>query len=492
MFFINVLLLLLCIIQLIVIIFIISIIFTMARNSNGTHATNGPTSNFRTYSHDGAKTKIIDYYSTFMTKYNGYYNEANATNTSGEYYKLYFTIPLNSEFSSFVKLTIETTTIPNSTHKFTIRLDDTCIEPFNTIKHKFSNINTSEFTDKNYNKHLNIQYFINKNDSINVIFIQLFKLLKDINTEIITLMDDEDVDADEYAEEAEESRQTTNEVINTTNSAPSISGGLSISNILSILSSSSAPSVAIAPSAPSVAIAPSAPSVQRAPSVASSPIVVASAPSVQRAPSVAIAPSIKTNTEMYNITAKKHLEHINYLKMSQSIIDKQIDILQLQITQLQSSRHNITTDIFNEEEVYNTENANHINSLRTRDSIATDITVSIPDIIATSTSTSASATAIATVATTTATATVATATATVTTATVATSATATVATDITLSATIINEPKSTDVVENIRVIEPITIINDIPTNKIDNTDNTDNTVIVNVVKRVLWSDITDD
>ena len=449
----------------------------MARNSNGTHATNGPASNFRTYSHDGAKTKIIDYYSTIMTKYNGYYNEANATNTSGEYYKLYFTIPLNSEFSSFVKLTIETTTIPNSTHKFTIRLDDTCIEPFNTIKHKFSNINTSEFTDKNYNKHLNIQYFINKNDSINVIFIQLFKLLKDINTEIITLMDDEDVDADEYAEEAEDASQTTNEVINTTNSAPSIASGLSISNIFSILSSASAPSVAIAPSAPapSVAIAPSvdiapsvasAPSVQRTPSVAIAPIVVASAPSVQRALSVAIAPSIKTNTEMYNITAKKHLEHINYLKMSQSIIDKQIDILQLQITQLQSSRHNITTDIFNEEEVYNTENANHINSLRTRDSIATDITVSIPDIIATSTSTSASATAIATVATS--------------------------STDIMLSATIINEPKSTDVVENIRVIEPITIINDIPTNKIDNTDNTDNTVIVNVVKRVLWSDITDD
>ena len=188
---------------------------------------------------------------------------------------------------------------------------------------------------------------------------------------------------------------------------------------------------------------------------------------------------------MYNITAKKHLEHINYLKMSQSIIDKQIDILQLQITQLQSSRHNITTDIFNEEEVYNTAKANHMNFMRTHDSIATDITVSIPDIM----STSASATAIATAATTTATAT---ATATVATATVATSATATVATDITLSATIINEPKSTDVVENIRVIEPIIIINDIPTNKIDNTNNTDNTVIVNVEKRVLWSDITDD
>ncbi len=56
----------------------------MARNNfNGAYATSGPTSNIRTYSHDGAKTKIIDYYSTFMTKYNGYYNETNATNTSG-------------------------------------------------------------------------------------------------------------------------------------------------------------------------------------------------------------------------------------------------------------------------------------------------------------------------------------------------------------------------------------------------------------------------
>jgi hypothetical protein len=458
----------------------------MARNSNGTHATNGPTSNFRTYSHDGAKTKIIDYYSTFMTKYNGYYNEANATNTSGEYYKLYFTIPLNSEFSSFVKLTIETTTIPNSTHKFTIRLDDTCIEPFNTIKHKFSNINTSEFTDKNYNKHLNIQYFINKNDSINVIFIQLFKLLKDINTELITLMVDENVDAEEYVEEdaEEDARRTTNEVVITTNSAPSIASGLSVTSVFSILGSHNSPS-APAPSiqrAPSVAIAPSVASIAPSPPIVASiapivasiapivasiaPIVASIAPSVaiapivvSIAPSVAIAPSVKTNTEMYNITAKKHLEYINHLKMSQSIIDKQIDILQLQITQLQSSRHNITTDIFNEEEVYNTENAKHMNFLRTHDSIATDITVSIPDIIATSTSDTDTDTSTATVAT-------------------SATACATSATDITLSATIINEPKSTVVDENIKIIEPITIVNDIPT--------------VNVVKRVLWSEISDD
>jgi len=452
----------------------------MARNNfNGAYATSGPTSNIRTYSHDGAKAKIIDYYSTIMTKYNGYYNESSATNTSGEYYKLYFTIPLNSEFSSLVKLTIETTTIPNSTHNFTIRLDDTCIEPFNTIKHKFSNINIKEFTDKNYNKHLNIQYYIrngtiniNNNDTIKLVFIQLFKLLKDINTELITLMVDEDVEAEEYAEEdaEEDARRTTNEVVITTNSAPSIASGLSVSNVFSILGSHNSPS-APAPSiqrAPSVAsIAPSVASI--APSIASiAPSVASIAPSVASiAPSVAsiapsLTPTIRTNIQTtsnasddinsykYNINAKKHLEYIKHLKMSRSI-------LQLQITQLQTSLDNITTDISNEEEIYNTENAYHMKSLISHTSVDTSNThdVSSNSIVASASaslpaSDAASASAAA-------------------------------------PESIIIEAKSTVVDETIKIIEPITIVNDIPTNKIDETK-TDNVV----KKHVLWSEVSDD